>query len=93
MFTPTQMMLDALDTYFGRPYCGDEEVDSITGVKAAFRDFADFLVHHTPYSPEQVTALRHLAKARSEAVESLAPMKVAKAKLQQQNAQAAMTSR
>lgn len=93
MFKPTQMMLDSIDMNFGCPAIGDEELDAVTAVKAAFRDIADFVAHHTPYTPEQVISLQHLAKARTLALESLAPMKVAKAKHQNQLAQAATTSR
>lgn len=78
MYQPTSMMLDAIDMNFGCPQLGDAEVDSLTAVKAAFRELADFLVHHTPYCQEQVRALRHLAAARTEAIDSLAPLKVAK---------------
>jgi hypothetical protein len=78
MYQPKPSTLESIDINFSCPPMGDAEVDSKTAIRAAFRDLAEFLVHHTPDCPSQVFALRHLAKAQSEAMDCLAPMVVAR---------------
>jgi hypothetical protein len=78
MYQPSKMMLDTIDFQFAVPPIGDDEVDVKTVLKAAFRELADFIVHQTPACNNQTIALRALAKARTEALDSLSPMIVAK---------------
>jgi hypothetical protein len=86
MYYPRPSLLESVDINFGVPPNSDVELEPVAALKAAFRELADFIIHHTPDCRDQQLSLRYLARARTEALDSLAPLNVAK---HQQLAQAA----